>query len=185
LPLDAISLGEFFGNEEFEAGPDLFRIVRLLRLGVVGFDFAGEIIDEILASFSSLLHEFRSKLRSERHQSYNRSASAGSFTILNFELGAHSHTGTVNQDESGSLFLDLVRSFLAVGLGRARQGGTLGDRRQLLQFRERLRVFLVIALKLFDVFVQLRIREACELGLGYHTEHCEEDCHLPASCSAG
>jgi hypothetical protein len=30
-------------------------------------------------------------------------------------------------------------------------------------------VFLVIALQLFDVFVQLRNREACELGLEYHS----------------
>lgn len=180
MPLDAISLGEFFGNEEFEAGPDLLRIVRLLGLRVVGFDFAGEIIDELLASFSSLLYEFRSKLRSER-----RSASAGSFKIVDIELDTHSHTGTVDQDEGGSLFLDLVRSFLAVGLGRPRQGGTLGDRRQLLQLRERLRVFLVIALKLFDVFVQLQDREACELGPEYHTKRCEEDYDLPASCSVG
>lgn len=68
----------------------------------------------------------------------------------------HGHAGTVDQDESWGLILESVRVFRAF-LHRVlkRQGRSLCDGRQFLQFRECLRMFSVKGLQLVEVFEQL------------------------------
>lgn len=53
----AIALGEILGDEQLDTRPDLFGVIGLFRLAVVGFDLPGQLVDKLFAALSALVEE--------------------------------------------------------------------------------------------------------------------------------